>query len=65
MFNLIFTLRTDGSGKTRCHKGIIDMICENANHPGRLFAVGDQGTILRKENLSDWEIVEQSNFENL
>ena len=40
-------------------------ICDDANHPGRLFAVGDQGTILRKENLSDWEIVEQGNFENL
>ena len=40
-------------------------VCADANHPGRLFAVGDQGTILRKENISDWEIVEQGNFENL
>ena len=40
-------------------------ICEDANHPGRFFAVGDQGTILRKENLSNWQIVEQGNFENL
>jgi len=40
-------------------------ICDDANHPGRLFAAGDHGTILKKENLSDWQIVEQGNFENL
>jgi photosystem II stability/assembly factor-like uncharacterized protein len=40
-------------------------ICSDANHPERLFAVGDHGTILRKDNLTDWEIVEQGNFENL
>jgi photosystem II stability/assembly factor-like uncharacterized protein len=40
-------------------------ICDDANHPGRLFAVGDQGTILRKENIMDWQIVEQGNFEHL
>ena len=40
-------------------------ICDDANHPGRFFAVGDHGTILRKENIMDWQIVEQGNFENL
>jgi photosystem II stability/assembly factor-like uncharacterized protein len=40
-------------------------ICDDPPHPGRLFAVGDQGTILKKDNLSDWQIVEQGNFENL
>lgn len=40
-------------------------ICADANHPGRFFAVGDHGTILRKNNLSNWEIVEQGNFEHL
>ncbi len=40
-------------------------ICEDANHPGRFFAVGDHGTILKKENLSDWQIIEQGNFDHL
>jgi photosystem II stability/assembly factor-like uncharacterized protein len=40
-------------------------ICDDANHPGRFFAVGDQGTILRKENIMDWQIVEQGNFDHL
>jgi len=40
-------------------------ICDDANHPGRFFAAGDHGTILRKENLSDWEIVAQGEFNNL
>jgi photosystem II stability/assembly factor-like uncharacterized protein len=40
-------------------------ICADANHPGRFFAVGDQGTILRKENIMDWQIIEQGNFDHL
>jgi len=40
-------------------------ICDDANNPGRLFAVGDHGTILKKENLSDWQIIEQGNFDHL
>ena len=40
-------------------------ICADANHPGRFFAVGDHGTILRKNNLSNWEIVEQGNHQTL
>jgi len=40
-------------------------ICEDVNHPGRFFAVGDHGTILKKENLSDWQIIEQGNFDHL
>jgi len=40
-------------------------ICDDPLHPGRLFAVGDQGTILKKEALSAWQIVEQGIFANL